>query len=183
MSQEKSSFMKQDKPSANNKFYKRLIFPISVLVVYGIISYFEASIAIEALYTSGRVFVQIMGPLTVAFGMIGLLNWLITPEQTKKILGRGSPVKGTFLAAISGIISMGPIYAWYPLLASLRKKGVPDFHLATFLGCRAVKIPLLPVMAAYFGWVLTVILTIAMIVNALLTGLIVEIFSPAMANK
>ncbi|MGM0381827.1 MAG: permease, partial [bacterium] len=85
-------------------------------------------------------------------------------------------------AAVSGIISMGPIYAWYPLLASLRKKEVPDFHLATFLGCRAVKVPLLPVMAAYFGWAFTVVLTGALLLNAFLTGLVVEIFSPNRSN-
>lgn len=68
-------------------------------------------------------------------------------------------------------------YAWYPLLREFRGKGVSNFHLANFLGCRAVKIPLLPIMAAYFGWTFTGLLSVLMIVSALLTGLTVARFS------
>ncbi|MGM0380883.1 MAG: hypothetical protein ACQEP7_02755, partial [bacterium] len=130
MSSEKTEGVKPKKQTNNNKFYKRLIFPLAVLGVYGLTAIFSVPVTREALAISWRVFVQIVLPITFAFGIIGLLNWLITPEQIKNILGGKSAVKGTVLAAVSGIISMGPIYAWYPLLASLRKKEVPDFHLA-----------------------------------------------------
>jgi hypothetical protein len=48
---------------------------------------------------------------------------------------------------------MGPIYAWYPLLKELREKGAANSLIAIFLGNRAVKPFLLPIMISYFGWV------------------------------
>jgi len=49
------------------------------------------------------------------------------------------------------VISMGPIYAWYPLLKELRGKGATNSFIAVFLGNRAVKPFLLPIMISYFG--------------------------------
>ena len=104
--------------------------------------------------------------------MVGL-NLFIKPPQVKRFLGQGAGTRGVLLSSAAGILSMGPIYAWYPLLKEFREKGVSNFHLANFLGCRAVKIPLLPMMAAYFGWTFTGIVSVMMILNALITGFIV----------
>ena len=59
-------------------------------------------------------------------------------------------------------------------MKELRDKGVSDFHLANFLGCRAVKLPLLPLMAAYFGWLFTVLISAIMIVDAVIVALAVS---------
>ncbi|MGM0489612.1 MAG: hypothetical protein ACQESR_22985 [Planctomycetota bacterium] len=69
---------------------------------------------------------------------------------------------------------MGPIHAWYPFLNELREKGVSDFHLANFLGCRAVKIPLLPLMAAYFGWLFTLVISAMMVLDAAIVTMAVR---------
>jgi len=80
---------------------------------------------------------------------------------------RGVGIKGIILTATAGIISIGPIYAWYPLLKELREKGVGDPLIAIFLGNGAVKPFLLPMMIAYFGWTYVLILTVFTILGSL----------------
>ena len=74
------------------------------------------------------------------------------------------------LAAAAGIIAAGPIYAWYPLLADLKKKGAGYALIAIFLYNRAFKPFLLPVMIGYFGWKYAVVLGILMFLGSFAMG-------------
>ncbi|MGD9141999.1 MAG: permease [bacterium] len=151
-----------------------LAFPAIVAIAYGVIALASAEQAMAALRASWRTLLQVAPALAVAFGVMVALNLLVTSAQIKRFLGKGTKSKGALLSSVAGILSMGPIYVWYPLLKDLREKDVSDFHLANFLGCRAVKIPLLPMMAAYFGWTFTLILSGLMVVEAMVTGLLVN---------
>ena len=79
------------------------------------------------------------------------------------------------MSAVAGIISTGPIYAWYPLLKDLREKGAGESSIAKFLYNRAVKPFLLPVMIGYFGWLYVVILTILTVLASVVVGFFVSI--------
>jgi uncharacterized membrane protein YraQ (UPF0718 family) len=59
------------------------------------------------------------------------------------------------------------------MLAELRKHGMKDSLIAAFLYNRAVKIPLIPVMIYYFGWLFTALIMIYMIAFSIINGLIV----------
>jgi uncharacterized membrane protein YraQ (UPF0718 family) len=72
---------------------------------------------------------------------------------------------------------MGPIYAWYPLLKELRKKGAANSLIAVFLGNRAVKPFLLPIMISYFGWVYVALLTLFTVSGSLAVGYLVNILA------
>jgi uncharacterized membrane protein YraQ (UPF0718 family) len=84
-------------------------------------------------------------------------------------------VKGFLLSAAAGILSMGPIYAWYPLLKDLREKGAANLLIAIFLCNRAVKPFLMPIMISYFGWVYVMILTVFTITGSVAAGYLVRI--------
>lgn len=58
---------------------------------------------------------------------------------------------------VAGVLSAGPAYAWYTLLAGLRGQDMRRALVAAFLYARAVKLPLLPIMAHYFGMAYTVV--------------------------
>jgi len=131
--------------------------------------------AAAALRTSGRVLLQIALPLGVAFAVMVVLNALVRPAHITRFLGRGAGVKGAALSSAAGILSMGPIFAWYPLLKDLREKGASDFHLANFLCCRAVKPFLLPLMVSYFGWAFTLVFNLLIVVSALLIAAAVNL--------
>lgn len=152
-----------------------MTFPFLVGLLYTLAAIKSPDRAIAALQASGCVFLQIVPALAAAFGVMILLNRFVTPNYIKRFLGKGSSFRGVFLFSAAGILSMGPIYAWYPLLKDLREKDVSDLHLASFLGCRAVKIPLLPMMAGYFGWLFTLILTGLILFHSISTALVVAI--------
>ncbi len=152
-------------------------FLMGVVAIYGVLLTAAADRAFAALAASGRVMLQIALPLCVAFAVMFLLNLFVKPAHVSRFLGRGTGLKGVVLSAAAGILSMGPIYAWYPLLRSLREKGASEFHLANFLSNRAVKPFFLPLMVFYFGWVFTLVLNVLMVLGALLTATVVGLLA------
>ena len=147
-----------------------LIFPVSVLAAYGILFTLMPDKASLALKNSGSIFLHIIMPLSLVFILMVALNVFLKPAQIVRFLGRGAGIKGVILSATAGIISSGPIYAWYPLLKDLREKGAGNSFIAIFLGNRAIKPFLLPVMISYFGWVYVLILTISTITASVIAG-------------
>ena len=103
-----------------------------------------------------------------------VLNLFLKPALVARFLGRGAGIKGIMLSVTAGIVSMGPIYAWYPMLKELREKGAGSSMLAIFLGNRAVKPFLLPIMISYFGWTYVLILTVCTILGSLPVGYAVD---------
>jgi len=94
--------------------------------------------ASTALMSSGKVFLNILIPLCLVFILMLVLNLFLKPAYIIKFLGRGAGIKGIILSVAAGIISIGPIYAWYPMLKALREKGANESLIAVFLGNRAV---------------------------------------------
>jgi len=130
----------------------------------------------QAIKSSGNVLLSMLIPLCLVFFIMLLINLFLKPASVAKFLGKGSGIKGIILAAVAGIISTGPIYAWYPLLKDLKDKGAGESSIAIFLYNRAVKPFLLPVMIGYFGWLYVVILTILMVLASIAVGFSVSIY-------
>ena len=163
------------KPPQKRSRLRPWIFPACVAGIYLILLVITPDRAWVGLQAAWRVLIQAALPLLLAFGMMFLLNMFITPVHVSNFLGNGVGVRSVFFSAAAGIISMGPIFAWYPFLKSLRKKGASDFHLANFLSHRAVKPALLPMMILYFGWRFSLIFTIFCILSALVTATVVSL--------
>jgi len=117
---------------------------------------------------------EIWPVLVFMFVLMFVLNLFISPQAVKRWLGQASRQRGWFIAVIGGIVSSGPIYLWYPLLAELRKQGMRTALAAAFLYNRAVKPALLPLLIYYFGLGLTIILTVYTAIFSIVQGLIVE---------
>ena len=146
------------------------LFPVLVLATYGIIFAILPDKALLALRSSGTVFLKLLQPLACVFIVMLVLNLFVKPAQIARFLGKGAGVKGIIFSVVAGIISMGPVYAWYPLLKEVREKGAGDGPIAIFLYNRAVKPFLLPVMIAYFGWAYVGILTILTVSVSIAVG-------------
>jgi len=170
-------------PRFARRFLRSLLFPLAVLLVYGALAVFSPQRAAAALTASGQVLLQLLIPLCVVFGVLVALNLFVRPASVARWVGRGSGGKGVGLSTLAGVLSMGPIYAWYPLLSDLRGKGAGDFHLANFLGCRGVKPFLLPLMIYYFGWAFTVVVNVLLVAGALVTGTAVAAFGSRRAAQ
>ena len=147
-----------------------LILPATVLFIYGILFIIMPDKTSIAIRSSGRVFLNLTIPLCLVFILMLALNLFLKPAYITKFLGKEAGIKGILLSVTAGIISAGPIYAWYPMLKALREKGADNSFIAIFLGNRAVKPFLLPIIILYFGWVYVLILTVFTIFGSLVTG-------------
>ena len=174
MSTEKSQESKRG-GSQSSKYM--LIFPLVVLVTYGVLFVLIPEQALVALRSSGEVCLGILPPLVLVFIVMLTLNLFVKPAQIIRLLGRSSNIKGILLSAAAGIISMGPIYVWYPLLKELQEKGAGDMPIAVFLYNRAVKPFLLPVIIGYFGWLYVVILTFLTVLASVVNGYFVAMLA------
>jgi len=174
MSTEKSQKSKRG-TSLPSKYM--LIFPLLVLVIYGLLFMFTPEQVLMALKNSGKVCLNILLPLALVFLVMLALNLFVKPAQIVHLLGSGANIKGVLLSVAAGIISMGPIYVWYPLLKELREKGAGNMPIAVFLYNRAIKPFLLPVMIAYFGWIYVGILAVLTVLASVVNGYLVAMFA------
>jgi uncharacterized membrane protein YraQ (UPF0718 family) len=155
------------KKTKRSSFFWGLLFLFFVFFVYGIFFFFVPEKTQAALRESVKIGTNILWPLFVVFGVMMVLNVFIHPGRVVRFLGEKSGFRGLLLASAAGILSMGPIYAWYPFLKDIREKGAGPKPIAVFLGNRAVKPVLLPVMVSYFGWLYTLLLTVFTFLGAL----------------
>jgi len=153
---------------------KKLVFPGCVLMIYGIVFVINPAGAAMAFRSSTAILLNLMVPLGLVFTLMVFMNLFLKPTHIVRFLGKGFSSKGIILSAAAGIISMGPIYAWYPLLKEMQKKGATNSLIAVFLGNRAVKPFLLPIMISYFGWVYVALLTLFTISGSLAVGYLVN---------
>ena len=125
---------------------------------------------VVAVHISLDVLSRLLLPFFLVFCFMVALNLFLTPPQFEKIAQNGSGLKQTFFAAIAGILSTGPIFAWYPILKELRDRGAAPSLMAVFLVNRAVKPALLPMMISLFGWPFVLLFTLLTVVASFWVG-------------
>ncbi len=155
------------------KIELKYVFLIGMILIYLIIFFFNQKLFNLALKKSVSIFLSILPSLVFVFILTFVFNFLINPRKMTSFLKKNGVV-GTIFAIVSGIISTGPIYLWYPLLGDLQEKGVKNYFIAIFLYNRAIKLPLLPLFVSYFGLGYAIVLTFYMIVFSVLNGFFVE---------
>jgi uncharacterized membrane protein YraQ (UPF0718 family) len=153
-----------------------MVFPIALLGLYLVLACVAPENAILAMRSSIGVFCHVLLPLCLVFILMIGLNLFLKPPSVVRFLGKGTTMRIKMLAAVAGIISAGPIYAWYPMLKDLREKGAEHSLIAVFLVNRAVKPFLLPVMISFFGWTYVLALTFLTIAGSLSVGVVTGVF-------
>lgn len=161
-----------DKPE--KKLRGSMIFLITVIALYGILWFLDAQLASEAFKFAGQLFYRLLPVLLLVFALIFFSNLLIRPDWVRTHVGKKSGLKGWIVAAIGGVLSVGPVYPWYALLKDLKIKGMRTALVAVFLNNRGIKLPLLPLMIHYFGLSFTLVLTVYLTVFSFLSGLLIE---------
>ena len=121
-----------------------------------------------------KILIKLIPVLLGVYLIMFFINWLLKPQKIIQYLGYKSGFKGIIIAIIGGIISTGPIYVWFSLLADLRNMGMTNFLITIFLYNRAIKIPLLPIIIYYFGLQFTITLTVLLIIFSILNGWLVD---------
>jgi uncharacterized membrane protein YraQ (UPF0718 family) len=161
---------KQEKAFA----FRGKYFLLFILILYGILFFVNSQSALLSLRKSGAIFIKVLPIFVAVILFTALLNYFFQPRQIARHLGRESGLQGWIWALAAGIISHGPMYAWYPLLEDLRSHGMRDGLIVVFFSARTIKIPLLPMMIDYFGWSFTLVLSFYILAGALLQGWLLE---------
>lgn len=154
--------------------FKGIKFLFFVIIIHILIFLFDSQNSALALAKSYDVLLKLLPIFVMIILITTAVNYLIKPKQIMKHFGKDSGVKGWIFATIAGVISHGPMYAWYPLISDLRENGLKDGLLITFMFTRSIKVPFIPIMVDYFGLLFTLILFSNIIIVGVLQGLIFE---------
>ncbi len=154
--------------------FKGLYFFYFIIFVYFSIYIYKPDKAIHSFVESFNILVEILPIFAVIILLSAIINFFINPKNISKHVGEDSGLKGWVIAIVAGIISHGPMYAWYPMFSEFKKHGLKDGLIATFFYSRAIKLPLLPMMIGYFGWLFTMILSIFILIASFLQGVIID---------
>ena len=150
------------------------LFLVGVILAHAATALVKPDLARQALAAFLNLFVEVLPVLVLVFGLMFLAERFLTPSRTRAWLGRGSGLRGWLLAVVVGVISTGPVYTWYALLAELREKGMRTALVAVLLYARAVKLPLLPLLAHYFGFRYMLVLSLFIAAFSIVNGLLME---------
>ncbi len=147
------------------------VFLVSVIVLYAIVYLLDPSIFFISIQYVSQLILKLLPTLVLVYVITFLFNlwgFKIGSLHARDLLHLW------LFSIVGGILSSGPIYMWYPLLSSLKEKGLKDRYIATFLYNRGVKLPLLPLMIQYFGIYYVSLITILMVVFSVLNGIVTE---------
>jgi uncharacterized membrane protein YraQ (UPF0718 family) len=150
------------------------LFLALVVLAHAATALVEPDLARRALALFARMARDVAPLLVIVLGLLFVTERFLTPARTRAWLGRGSGAHGWGLALLAGVASTGPVYAWYALLAELRAKGMRSALVAVVLYARAIKLPLLPLLAHYFGLRYMLLLSLWIAVFAIVTGGLTE---------
>ena len=154
--------------------YTGWYFLLIVIVIFIVVFLLKPDAIIPSLQFFYSIIVKIIPVLIIIFILMVIIDCLVSPQKLVKYIGKSAGIKRWVIAVVTGIISTGPIYLWYPLLSELKNEGVSYGFIASFLYNRAIKIPLLPLMILYFGLAYVIVLTVVMIIMSIIQGLIIE---------
>lgn len=154
--------------------FKGVKFLIIVLISYVVLLIADKPHALSALQKSSSTLLSLLPLFLLIITLTALINYFLKPKQIIKHFGKDSGAKGVFYALIGGIISHGPMYAWYGMLQDMRSQGLKDGLIAVFMYARAVKLPLLPFMVDLFGLLFTIIMTLYILIAAVVQGKVID---------
>ncbi len=163
---------RKNPPKLSIRGVKLLLF---VMLAFVALFLFDEKMGMVALHKSLEV-IEILVPIfAIVILLMALIGYFTQGKSRLENLAKQRGAKGWFWALFIGLLSHGPMYAWYPVLQQLREKGLRDGYIATFFYARAVKLPLLPLMVDYFGFSFTVVLTLYIVIASLIQGWLVEV--------
>ncbi len=149
-------------------------FLLLVVLAYVVLAWHDAPVALVALRRGGLLLLRLLPVFAVVICLIAVVNYFLRPARIVRWLGRESGLRGWLLALLAGVISHGPMYAWYPMVQDLRRHGGRDGLVVVFLFARCIKVPLLPVMVDTLGLRFTLVLSLYILAGSLLQGWLME---------
>ncbi len=152
----------------------RWLFFLVMLALYILTVFVSKEKANITMHIFLKLLVEILPIIFIVYLFQLLLDYFVSNKRLKQFMESNKGVREWIIAIVAGILSVGPGYAWYPLLKNLKDKGVKDRFLVAFLYNRAIKIPWLPMLIFYFGLSYSIILLVVMVVASIPIAIITE---------
>ena len=143
-------------------------------LLYLLLFFYDGDRFSAAFWKAAAFFGELLLIFPLVIVVMALISYYVKPKKIASHLGEESGAKGWMIALGAGIVSHGPMYAWYPMIEELIEHGLKKGLIATFFYARSIKVPLLPIMIAYFGWAFTLILTLYILLASLLQGFVID---------
>jgi uncharacterized membrane protein YraQ (UPF0718 family) len=154
--------------------FKGAKFFLFVAFVYLVLFFINNEKTAASLQKGGLILIKLIPIFLAIIVLTAVINYFLKPQKIVKYFGEKSGIMGWVYAIVGGIISHGPMYAWYPMLQDMKSHGLRDGLIATFFYARAIKLPLLPLMIDYFGLIFTIVLSVYILVGAFVQGRLIE---------
>jgi len=158
----------------SEKISGKWMFVIGVVLIYLIVALIDFDLAKKSWEEFVFLFKKIIPTLVLVFALMFFFNFFLDVKKISRLAGKSAGAKGWLIAVVAGVLSSGPVYMWYPLLADLKEKGMADGLMAAFLYSRAIKIPQMPMLVYYFGMPFTIVLTFYMFLFSIVNGVLVD---------
>ena len=142
--------------------------------LYLLTAFFNTQIALNSLEKSFEIVISIAPIIIVVLVLMAAFTVYAKSKNIIKHIGEGSGIKGWSIAIFGGVLSHGSTYIWYPLLSQMKDSGAREGLIVAFFYARAIKLPWIPVMIAYFGVSFTVLLSVYIILGSLVQGIIAD---------
>jgi uncharacterized membrane protein YraQ (UPF0718 family) len=165
--------MKSERPAGRGAI-GGWVFLTVVLVIYAATASVDHALVLRAITVFMQLLDKVLPVLVLVFVLIFAVDLLLDSKRVEKYLGRRSGIPGWLTAIVAGILSTGPVYAWYAVLHDLGHKGMRTSLVSAMLYSRAVKLPLLPLLIHYFGLAYTMVLAFYLIGFSIIGGLLME---------
>lgn len=159
----------------NKKIPLRALFFIGAVIIYFGIYFLNNEIFFKSLKFFLNSITKIIPALLFVFILMTLLNYFIPPQKVLDF-SRKKGIKKWILMSFAGVFSTGPPFLWFPILRDLKKQGLTNGLITTYLYNRAVVISFIPLLIYYFSLKYTIALYIAITASALIQGLIINKF-------
>ncbi len=106
-------------------------FLISMCLIYLAILVISYDAFVKSMIFFYKIILKILPVFVFVFFLMFIVNLFVSPNHILHI--EKNKFRKWLLIIVAGILSTGPIYMWYPLLAELKKKGLSYGAIACFL--------------------------------------------------
>lgn len=154
---------------------KRYKYAAVSLFIVLIISIFNKGLGVEVFTVAGSSFKQMASVLPPIMILLGLIDVWIPRESMMKYMGEDSGLLGIGLAMLIGSIAAGPMYAAFPFIPVLLRKGVRFSNIIIFMNAWCVtKITTLMFEISALGYEFTLARLLIDIPGVIIMGYLVQ---------
>ena len=129
-----------------------LIYLVIISTTYLILVRIDRGKTLLSLQVAGRSLRKLIPLLIAIFGMVGLFQVFLSPQQVEQALGASNGWISLFIGGALGAVSIGPPLAAYPLAGSMLDAGAWPPAVAAFVICWiSIGVITLPFEASVFS--------------------------------